>query len=215
LEVILVKSRKSAREILAENLQKLLGSRGLDQRALAERIGVSDAAVSQWLKGEKYPRIDKIQKMADFFNVPKSMITEEQPTNLIPVGPRTVPIPVLGTIACGEPILAEQNIVEYIYESPDRLPAGDLFYLRAKGTSMEPTIPDGALVLIRLQPDVESGAIAAVLVNGDSEATLKRIKRQGSIVVLMPDNPAHQPIVITPENPARIMGRAIQVVRPL
>jgi len=210
-----VKSRKSAREILAENLQKLLGSRGLDQRALAERIGVSDAAVSQWLKGEKYPRIDKIQKMADFFNVPKSMITEEQPTNLIPVGPRTVPIPVLGTIACGEPILAEQNIVEYIYESPDRLPAGDLFYLRAKGTSMEPTIPDGALVLIRLQPDVESGAIAAVLVNGDSEATLKRIKRQGSIVVLMPDNPAHQPIVITPENPARIMGRAIQVVRPL
>lgn len=210
-----MKSRKSAREILAENLQKLLGSRGLDQRALAERIGVSDAAVSQWLKGEKYPRIDKIQKMADFFNVPKSMITEEQPTNLIPVGPRTVPIPVLGTIACGEPILAEQNIVEYIYESPDRLPAGDLFYLRAKGTSMEPTIPDGALVLIRLQPDVESGAIAAVLVNGDSEATLKRIKRQGSIVVLMPDNPAHQPIVITPENPARIMGRAIQVVRPL
>jgi repressor LexA len=207
--------KKSAREILAENLQKLIESRKIDQRVLAEYLGVSDSAVSQWLSGDKYPRIDKIQRMADFFNVPKSRITEEQPTNLIPAGPRTVPVPVLGNIACGEPILAEQNIVEYIYESPERLPAGNLFYLRAKGSSMEPTIPDGALVLIREQPDVESGDIAAVLVNGDTEATLKRIKRQGDMVILMPDNPTHQPIIITPDNPARIIGRAIQVTQML
>jgi len=208
-----VKNKKSARQVLAENLRRLLESRRIDQRILAEHIGVSDSAVSQWLSGDKYPRIDKIQKMADFFNVPKSMLTEEQPSNLVPAGPRTVPIPVLGAIACGEPILAEQNISEYIYESPERLPAGELFYLRAKGTSMEPTIPDGSLVLIRVQPDVESGAIAAVLVNGETEATLKRVKRQGSMVMLVPDNPEHQPIVITPDNPARIIGRAIQVTR--
>lgn len=206
---------KSAREILAENLQKLIASRGIDQREFAAQLGVSDSSVSQWLSGDKYPRIDKIQKMADFFNVPKSRITEEQPTNLIPAGPRTVPIPVLGTIACGEPILAEQNIVEYVYESPDRLPTGNIFYLRAKGSSMEPTIPDGALVLIREQPEVEPGAIAAVLVNGDTEATLKRIKRQGNMVMLIPDNPNHEPIIITPDNPARIIGRAVQVVQAL
>jgi repressor LexA len=207
--------KKSAREVLAENLQNLLESRGIDQRALAEHIGVSDSAVSQWLSGDKYPRIDKIQKIADFFNVPKSMLTEERPSNLAPAGPRTVPIPVLGTIACGEPILAEQNISEYVYESPERLPAGELFYLRAKGKSMEPTIPDGSLVLIREQPDVENGAIAAVLVNGDEEATLKRVKRQGNLLILLPDNPEYEPIIVTPDNPARVIGRAVQVVTML
>lgn len=206
---------KSVREIFAENLQQLIESRKIDQRVLAEKIGVSDSAVSQWLSGDKYPRIDKIQKMADFFNVPKSRLTEEQPSNLIIATPRTVAIPVLGTIACGEPILAEENISEYIYASPDLLPSGKLFYLRAEGSSMEPTIPDGALVLIREQPEVETGAIAAVLVNGDTEATLKRIKRQGDMVILLPDNPEYEPIIITPDNPARIIGRAMQVTQML
>jgi repressor LexA len=122
---------------------------------------------------------------------------------------------VLGTIACGEPILAEQNISEYVYESPERLPAGELFYLRAKGKSMEPTIPDGSLVLIREQPHVENGAVAAVLVNGDEEATLKRVKRQADLLILLPDNPEYEPIIVTPDNPARIIGRAVQVVTML
>ncbi|BFH17245.1 LexA family transcriptional regulator [Paenibacillus dendritiformis] len=206
---------KSAREILAENLQRLIDSKRIDQRVLAEHLGVSDSAVSQWLSGDKYPRIDKIQKIADFFNVPKSRLTEEQPSNLIHATPKTVRIPLLGVIACGVPILAEENVAEYIYESPDRLPSGNLFYLRAKGTSMEPTIPDGSLVLIREQPEVEPGEIAAVLVNGDTEATLKRIKRQGEIVILMPDNLEHEPIIITPDNPIRIIGRAIQFTQTL
>lgn len=207
--------KKSARKVLAENLHKLLDSKGIDQRALAEHIGVSDSAVSQWLSGDKYPRIDKIQKIADFFNVPKSMITEEQPSNLAPVGPRTVPIPILGSISCGEPILAAENISEYVYESPERLPAGNLFYLHAKGNSMAPTIQDGSLVLIREQPEVESGAIAAVLVNDDEEATLKRVKRQGNMLILLPDNPGYEPIIVTPDKPVRIIGRAVQVVTML
>ena len=70
---------------------------------------------------------------------------------------------------------------------------------------MTPTIPDGALVLIREQPEVESGAIAAVLVNGETEATLKRIKRQGNMMILMPDNPEYEPIVVDKYNPARIL----------
>jgi repressor LexA len=97
----------------------------------------------------------------------------------------------------------------------DQVPTGKLFYLRAKGDSMVPTIPDGALVLVREQPEVESGAIAAVLVNGDTEATLKRVKRQGSLVILMPDNPEYEPIIVTTDNPARIIGRAVQVTQML
>jgi len=98
----------------------------------------------------------------------------------------------LGKIACGDPITADENLTGYRYESPDNLPSGNLFYLQAKGDSMEPTIPNGSYVLIREQPEVENGEIAAVLVNGDTEATLKRVKRQAETVFLMPDNPRHE-----------------------
>ena len=206
---------KSVREIFAENLQKLMKKKDVEQKELAEYIGVSETAVSSWVRGEKYPRIDKIQKIADFFNVPKSAITEEKPTNIIELKNEFVKVPILGTIACGEPLLAEQNIEGYFYEFKELLPSGNVFGLIAKGNSMEPTIPDGAKVLIREQNDVEYGEIAAVLVNGDTEATLKRIKKQGDMIILMPDNPEYEPYIITANNPAKIIGKAIRVTKDL
>lgn len=76
---------------------------------------------------------------------------------------------------------------------------------------MEPKIPNGSDVLIRLQEDVEDGEIAAVLVNGDTEATLKRVKKQGDIVMLVAENSAYAPYIITENNPARILGKAVGV----
>ena len=76
---------------------------------------------------------------------------------------------------------------------------------------MEPKIPDGSDVLIRLQDDVEDGEIAAVLVNGDTEATLKRVKKQGDIVMLVAENSAYSPYIITKDNSARIIGKAMEV----
>ncbi|MCY7858690.1 helix-turn-helix domain-containing protein [Bacillus sonorensis] len=203
------------KEIMANNLKKQLKRKGISQTMMARDLNIPEMTVSNWVKGKTYPRPDKIQLMADYFGITRTQLTEEAPSNLTPLAPQTVPVPVLGTIACGEPILAEENVTEYIYESPDQLPSGNLFYLKAKGTSMEPTIPDGSYVLVREQPEVENGAIAAVLVNGNTEATLKRIKRQGDMVILMPDNPNYSPFIITPDNPARIIGQAIQFTQKL
>ncbi|MBW7636448.1 helix-turn-helix domain-containing protein [Bacillus licheniformis] len=203
------------KEIMANNLKKQLKRKGISQTMMARDLNIPEMTVSNWVKGKTYPRPDKIQLMADYFGITRTQLTEEAPSNLTPLAPQTIPIPVLGTIACGEPILAEENVTEYIYESPDQLPSGNLFYLKAKGTSMEPTIPDGSYVLVREQPEVENGAIAAVLVNGDTEATLKRIKRQGDMVILMPDNPNYSPFIITPDNPARVIGQAIQFTQKL
>ena len=122
-----------------------------------------------------------------------------------------VRIPIIGTIACGDPILAEENIIGYRYHLKETLPKGKTFYLTAKGDSMEPKIPDGSDVLIRLQDDVEDGEIAAVLVNGDTEATLKRVKKQGDIVMLVAENNAYAPYIVTEYNPARILGKAVGV----
>lgn len=68
----------TAREILSKNLQELMHKKGVDQNRLAEDIGVSQSSISQWIKGNKYPRIDKIQILADYFNVQKSDITEDK-----------------------------------------------------------------------------------------------------------------------------------------
>lgn len=198
------------RKILAENLNDLLRIKGKTQADVIRETNLAEATVRSWFNGEKYPRLDKIQVLADYFNVPRSRITEEQ-TGLMERVSSLVKIPVLGTITCGEPILAEENIEDYREEIADLMPTGKVFFLKTKGKSMVPTIPEDSFVLIREQPTVEEGEIAAVLLNGDTEATLKRVKRQGNTIILVPDNNDFTPIIVNSDNPARIIGKAIKV----
>ncbi|PGV57490.1 XRE family transcriptional regulator [Bacillus cereus] len=203
------------KEIFAANLKKFLERNGITQTYLANDINIPETTVSNWIKANTYPRPDKIQLLADYFKINRSDLTEDKPSNLYDANVHPVKVPKLGKIACGLPICAEENFEGYRYETSDILPQGEIYYLEAKGNSMEPTIPNGAFVLIRKQNDVENGEIAAVLVNGDTEATLKRVKKQGNVVILMPDNPSYEPIIITPNVPARIIGKAIRFTRDL
>lgn len=203
----------------AQNLRYLRERQKIEQLELAKLLGRKSASsISEWEKGTYTPKSGVISDIARIFNVKIDELMSSdlsKPSNLISVAPQTVRVPILGVIACGDPILAEENIKGYRYESPEDLPSGTHFYLEAQGNSMEPTIPNGSSVLIREQPEVEYGEIAAVLLNSDSEATLKRVKRQGDMVMLMPDNPSHAPYIITADNPARIIGKAIRYVQDL
>lgn len=198
---------------ISQNINKLIAERNVSQAEIHTHTKIPKSTLTGYVKGTSTPNPGNIQKLANFFNVPKSVIDprySSSVSNIIPIREFTK-IPLLGEIACGDPILAEENIEGYIDEITDSLPSGDLFYLKTKGDSMTPTIPVGSYVLIRQQPDVEDGEIAAVLVNGDTEATLKRVKKQGKLIMLMPDNPDYQPYVITPDNPAKILGKAVKV----
>lgn len=197
------------KEILSNNLNELINKKRKTQADVIRDLGIPEATIRSWFNGEKYPRIDKIQILADYFNVPRSRITEEQ-TGVMQRVSNLIKVPVLGLITCGEPILAEENIEEYREEIADLLPTGNIFYLKTRGDSMTPTIPENSYVMIREQADIEDGEIAAVLVNGDEETTLKRVKRQGDIVMLVADNPSYPPYIITKDNPARILGKAIK-----
>lgn len=200
---------QTLKDIMAKNLKLYIEKSGKNQTDIARELGIPEMTMSNWVKAKTYPRADKIQLMADYFGIRRLDLTEERPSNIVPVNSGLVKIPVIGEIACGEPILATQNIEDFIYEPADTLPNGEIFALKAKGDSMEPTIPNGAIVLIREQNEVAYGEIAAVLVNGDLEATLKRIKKQGDTVFLMSDNPKYEPYIIDEQNPARIIGKAI------
>lgn len=136
------------------------------------------------------------------------------PNNIMPVD-SLIKVPIIGTIACGTTILAEQNISGYQYIPSDFVSETEnLFFLRCKGNSMEPTIKNGSLVLIHEQPCVEDNEIAAVLIN--EEATLKRIKHlDGQIILLMPDNKDYSPIILKKHDDNRILGKAIQTINNL
>lgn len=119
--------------------------------------------------------------------------------------------PSIGTFAPCDPILAVENIIGFRYHLRDNLPNGETFYLKFAGDSIEPKISNGADVLIRIQQEVDNGKIAAVLVNGDTEATLKRVKKKGDIVMLITENIVYAPYLITEHNPARILGKPVGV----
>ena len=211
---------------IASQIKKLRNGRGWTQPQLADKLSVSKQTISNWETGIKVPRMGSLQKLADLFNVKIGEITNasiedddasilNKPSNVIyPLSDslQRVKIPIIGEIACGDPITAEENIEGYTEETFEKpIPSGTLFALRCKGHSMEPTIHDGSLVTIREQPTVEDGEIAAVLVNGDNEATLKRVKHQGDLIMLMPDNKEYDPIILDKNNPGRIVGKAVHV----
>lgn len=184
---------------------------GLTQRQLAEKVNVSNTSISNWEKNLSRPDPDTIQHLCWALNVqPNYFFAVDSPmsfpTNIIPM-PEMRKIPLVGAIACGEPILAEENIEDYV-SIPKEL-AGD-FALTCKGDSMiNARIFDGDIVYIRQQETVENGEIAAVLI--DNEATLKRVKLLPDRIILEPENPLYDPLVFRGEemNTVRILGKAV------
>lgn len=201
-----------------ENLKYYASQRDLSLIKLAEKAGMSDNALYRYNQGVE-PKLKTLEKLAAVLKVPISKLSDKYkdkdyiPKNAIIYNAAEMTnLPILGEIACGSPILAKQNIEGYIPISSKVLPEGNNFWLRCDGDSMYPTIHDGALVLIHQQPEVESGEIAAVLLN-DNETTLKRVQYQGDQVILVPDNKdsEYRPIILNKNNPGKIIGKAIQV----
>ena len=123
-------------------------------------------------------------------------------------------IPLLGQVAAGSPLLAEENFDGY-FNLPEIYNSSGVFALRVKGVSMQNAgIFDGDFVIVRMQPTVEQGEIGVALING--EATVKRIYCDGNIIRLIPENEAMQPMTVMRTDPGfSIGGKVIGVVRRL
>lgn len=205
---------------IAENIKKIRLEHGLSQTELGKIAGVSDKAVSTWELGTKIPRMGAVEKMANYFGIPKSAIVDDAPaattSRPIPPGFQPMPemdcVPLVGRIACGTPITAEEN-VEQMVCVPSRWHS--TFTLTCKGDSMEPRIHDGDLVAIRSQPEVENGEIAAVRIG--EEATLKHVYLHENFIELRPENPAFSSIILSREdmNAVVIEGKAVGLCRDI
>lgn len=185
-----------------EIVRTLREKQGLTQEQLAHRLGYTDrSTIAKIETGKQGLSQKKIKELASFFNVSiyRIMGIEEMPT--------TYKVPILGSIACGAPILAQEHIDGYT-GVPDNIHAD--FALICKGDSMMGArIYDGDLVYIRQQETVENGEIAAVLIDG--EATLKRIRLGPDSIALMPENPMYRPMILWGEemNQVKIIGKAV------
>ena len=203
----------------SERLRQLRNERGISQQTLANSLGdISKSSINMYERGEREPGLETLEAIADFFNVDidfllgKSDIPNKErvgvfsPDNIIPM-PEMRKIPLIGCIACGAPILAEEHIEDYI-DIPKHIHAD--FALTCKGDSMiNARIFDGDIVYIRKQDTVENGEIAAVLI--EDEATLKRVRLFDDHVSLEPENPQYRPIVYWGDemNSVRILGKAV------
>ena len=204
------------RNIFSKNLCRLMEQNNMTAVELSKKIGVSQPTVSEWRKGKKAPRWNKLEQIAALFHVQKSDLIEDKsqtdlPDGAFPYNPIMHRIPILGTISAGMPLYAEQNIEGYTYT--DLNSNGEYFALRVRGDSMNAArIYEGDILVIRKQDVVEDGDIAVVLVD-DMEATVKRFYHNNGTVTLMPQstNPIHTPqIYDTKKVRIKIVGRVMQ-----
>ena len=200
-----------------ERMKQLRKEIGLSAEKVAERLGVSPATIYRYEKGdiEKVP-VDIFAELAKILQTTPAYLMgwEEQPEPkkpTIPPGfepmPKMKKVPLIGSIACGEPITAVQN-VEGEVDVPEGIRCD--FALHCKGDSMVGAgIHDGDVVYIRIQPEVENGEIAAVRIG--EEATLKRVYLHQNFIELRPENPAFESIIRRRDemNDVHIEGKAM------
>lgn len=202
-------------------IKQLRKDKGITQDQLASLLKVSRSTIGMYETGSREPDFETCEAIADIFNVDMDYLMGRTTTKrknpitgqTIPSGfeplPKTVKRPLVGSIACGEPITAEENIEDYV-DVPEDSQCD--FCLRCKGDSMiDAGIHDGDVVYIHSQPEVENGQIAAVRIDG--EATLKRVfwDKGSQVLQLVPANSSYMPKVYSGQalESVHIEGRAV------
>lgn len=215
-------STKSVGKLIYDRRTEL----GITQKEVADFVGVSEATVSRWESGHiDNMRRDRIAALSKILRLSPLAIMGIDDTdlstripNMVPIDACTFRVPIVGRVAAGRPIVADEEIVGYEYIDNKYSKDGhEYFGLRIVGKSMEPTIMDGDIVIVRRQNYVENGEIAIVLIDGE-EATAKEVKESADGITLI----GHNAAVYTPHFysaqevknlPVQIIGRVVQSIR--
>jgi repressor LexA len=199
----------SQRNIL-ETISTYISQKGFPptMQELADILGIKASSVYEQLNRlEKKGYIRRKKRAARSIEIIKNK-PEMETQN----GVRLIRIPVLGTIAAGEPIFAFEREGEEIFVDESSIGSGRFFALKVKGNSMvDAEIFDGDLVIVRRQPVAENGEIVAALI--DDEATVKKLRMNNGEVFLDPQNKTFSPIEVTYRDDFRILGKVVTTVK--
>ena len=193
---------------IGKRIANLREEYGWKQYELAQKMDLNPAALNKIENGKRSIKEEEISKVAQIFGISTDTllgVNTPRPGNRIPI---------LGTVVAGQPAYAAENIVGCEEVTDKMSMQGKLFALKVKGSSMEPEFKEGDIVIVREQPDIESGDIAVVLINGD-EATLKKVKKDPNGLFLYAFNQAvYEPHFYSNNDietlPVRIVGRVIE-----
>ena len=192
------------KEIMSRNIQHYMSIKNKTRQEICDDIGVKYTTFTDWLNGNTYPRIDKIELMANYFGINKSDLVEDNRTR------SANRIPVLGRVAAGIPIDAIEDIIDYEEVDNKLAQLGELFGLKIKGDSMTPRICDGDVVIVHQQANAESGDIIIATVNGD-DAVCKKLQIYSNVVLLYSLNPNYEPIDVTGREDFKIIGKVVEL----
>ncbi|WP_244091443.1 LexA family protein [Anaerostipes hadrus] len=194
------------KKIMAENITYYMNKHQKSRNDMCEALGVKYTTFTDWVKGNSYPRIDKIELMANYFGISKADLVEKRNSTSTKNG---VTINVLGRVAAGIPIDCVEEIIDTEEITQDMASTGEFFGLQIHGDSMEPRMKDGDVVIVRQQNDAETDNIVIAVVNGN-EATCKRLKKYAEGIALISTNPSYEPMYFSnkeiAEKPVRIIG---------
>ena len=191
-----------------EQLKLYRKTHGFTQEQLASAIGIAKSTVSMYESGKREPDFDTIKAISEALNVSMSLLIDGEDEKKSESA-----IPILGYVRAGKPVEAIEDVLGY----EDYTPAcedGVYFALRIKGDSMEPRMYNGDTVIVRQQPDVDSGQIAVVLVAGE-DATVKKLVKTGNGIALVALNPNYTPIFFSNDEvqslPVTVMGKVVEL----
>lgn len=175
------------KEIFSKNLQYYMRINNKDRNEVARDLNIPYSTLADWYNGNKYPRIDKIQLLADYFNIKKSDLVENR-NNIL----KKSRIPVLGRIPAGIPIEMIEEVIDFEDISEEMLKGDrEYFGLKVSGDSMIPKYLDGDVLIVQKTNDCESGQDCIVMVNGD-DGTFKRVIKNKDGIILQPLNPNYE-----------------------
>lgn len=188
------------KDVFANNLKKYMRLRNIDRNQLCAALGFKYTTVSEWLAANKYPRIDKIEMLANYFGIQKSDLIEEHQNKKTPTPNITedyTTFPVIGEVAAGYDSIAIEDWEGETVDIPNSYLKGrskeDFFVLKVKGDSMYPTYQEGDKVLVLKQSTLNYSGQVGVILYDDDYASLKKVeyKMGEDWLRMVPINPTH------------------------
>lgn len=203
------------KEIFSRNLRYYMSINNKDRYNLVNDLKFPYSTVTDWINGNSYPNIGRIEILANYFNIEKSDLIEDRKTS-----PKQTNIPVLGSIPAGIPMEMIEDIGEFESISEDMLKGGKEYFAlkidEENGHSMEPEYKPGDILIVLKQDTCENGDDCIIAVNGD-DATFKRVFKNENGIILQPLNPSYPPIIYSNDDiiskPVNILGVVVEFRR--
>lgn len=200
------------KEIMAKNIQHYMDLKCKNRQDMCDALGVKYTTFTDWVKGNAYPRIDKIELMANYFGISKADLVEDR--SKMANTKKGITINVLGRVAAGIPIEAIEDIIDTEEISEEMARTGEFYGLQIHGDSMAPKMEEGDIVIVRKQEDAESGDVVIARINGD-DATCKRLAKYEHGIALISLNSKYEPMYFSNEEilskPVEIIGKVVEL----